>query len=288
MAGYTPSDCALFAELVTSSFDAIIIRTLDGVVTSWNGGAESLFGYSADEMVGQTMQEVFPADRLDEERDLLQRVAQGERTARQECLRLRKDGSTLHVAAVLSPMRDATGAIVGISLIARDISDRVERDELSAELSLDAQRFVAIVESSEDAIISKSLDGIVSSWNRAAERIFGYAAWEIVGKPMIRMFPADRLDEERQILARVALGERVEHFETVRLHKSGRPVDVSVTISPIRDQSGRVIGASKIARDISDMMESERHARELMRQSRVYAAIVESSDDAIISKTLEG
>lgn len=282
------SDRALFAALVASSFDAIVTRTLDGVITSWNDGAEALFGYAACEMVGQTMREVFPADRLEEEREALQRVAQGERLARQECLRLRKDGSTLHVAAVLSPIRDATGAIVGTSLIARDISDRIERDELSAELALDAQRFVSIVESSEDAIISKSLEGIVTSWNRSAERIFGYAAWEIVGTPMIRMFPSDRLDEERQILARVALGERVEHFETVRLHKSGRPVDVSVTISPIRDHSGRVIGASKIARDISDKVQAERRALELMRQSRVYAAIVETSDDAIISKTLDG
>lgn len=288
MTAYTLSDRALFAELVASSFDAIITRTLDGIVTSWNEGAEGLFGYSASEMVGQTMRAVFPPDRLNEEQDALQRVTQGERLARQECLRLRKDGSTLHVAAVLSPIRDAEGAIVGTSLIARDISDRIDRDELSAELALDAQRFVSIVESSEDAIISKSLDGIVTSWNRSAERIFGYPAWEIVGTPMIRMFPADRLDEERQILARVALGERVEHFETVRLHKSGRPVDVSVTISPIRDQSGRVIGASKIARDISDKVQAERRAHELMRQSRVYTSIVETSDDAIISKTLDG
>jgi diguanylate cyclase (GGDEF)-like protein/PAS domain S-box-containing protein len=284
----TESDCALFAQVVASSHDAIITRTLDGIVTSWNSGAECLFGYSASEMVGQTMNKVFPADRLDEEGGLLQRVAHGERLGRQECLRLRKDGSMVHVAAVLSPIHDGDGRMVGISTIARDISDRIERDELSAELALDAQRFVAIVESSEDAVISKSLDGIVTSWNRAAERIFGYAAWEIVGTPMIKMFPSDRLDEERQFLSRVALGERVEHFETVRLHKSGRPVDVSVSISPIRDQNGRVIGASKIARDISDKVQAERRALELMRESRVYAAIVESSDDAIISKTLDG
>src|SRR5688572_12577376 len=109
----------------------------------------------------------------------------------------------------------------------------------------------AIVESSDDAIVSKSLEGIVTSWNRGAERIFGWTAAEVIGKPITIIIPPERLQEEPQILARLRAGERVDHFETVRMTKDGRRIDISVTISPIRDDSGRVIGASKIARDVT-------------------------------------
>lgn len=288
MVGHVERDITLLADTVASSCDAIITRSLQGQVTSWNNAAAELFGYGAQEMIGLSLDRLLPAERIDEVQALLLRAAQGDKLPSAEGPWLRKDGSIVHVASALSPICDGQGRIVGTSIIARDVSDRFERDELSAELALDAQQFVSLVESSDDAIVSKSLDGIVTSWNRAAERIFGYTAWEIVGSSMARMLPPDRREEERQLLRRVAHGERVQHFETVRLHKSGRPIDVSVSLSPIRDLAGQVIGASKIARDISSRVENERRARELARQSRVYAAIVESSDDAIISKTLEG
>src|SRR5690349_9786950 len=108
-------------------------------------------------------------------------------------------------------------------------------------------RLAAIVSSSDDAIISKNLDGIIQSWNAGAERIFGYTADEMIGRSITVLFPADRQDEEPQILERLKRGERVDHFETVRIRKDGQPLDVSVTISPVKDPSGRVIGASKIA-----------------------------------------
>ena len=116
----------------------------------------------------------------------------------------------------------------------------------------------AVVASSDDAIISKTLDSIVRTWNAGAERIFGYTAEEMIGQPIQRMFPPDRVDEEIQIVARLRAGERVDHFETVRVRKDGTPIDVSVTISPIRDENGKIIGASKIARDITQQKQIQR------------------------------
>ena len=121
----------------------------------------------------------------------------------------------------------------------------------------------AIVESSDDAIISKTLDGIVTSWNAGAERLFGYTAQEMIGESIMTLIPPERHDEERSILERLRRGERIEHYETVRVAKSGRAVDISLTISPIRNSSGRIIGASKVARDITLW----KHAQEALRES---------------------
>src|ERR671932_1511022 len=109
----------------------------------------------------------------------------------------------------------------------------------------------AIIESADDAIISKTLEGIITSWNKGAERIFGYTAEEAVGRPVTMLIPADHPDEEPSILARLRRGERIEHYETVRVRKDGTPINISLTVSPIRDAEGRIVGASKIARDIT-------------------------------------
>lgn len=137
----------------------------------------------------------------------------------------------------------------------------------------------AIVDSSDDAIVSKDFDGHITSWNRSAEKMFGYSAQEALGRPITLIVPAERLHEEEHILSRVRSGERIEHFETQRRHRDGRLVDVSITISPIRDEQGRVIGASKVARNIGD----QKRTSELRG---LLSAIVNSSDDAIISKDL--
>jgi PAS domain S-box-containing protein len=118
-------------------------------------------------------------------------------------------------------------------------------------------RLAAIVESSDDAIIGKTLEGVVTSWNEGAHRLFGYSATEMVGQPVSRLVPGDRLGEEAPILAKLAKGERVDHFDTVRLHKSGKEIHVSVTISPVRDTSGNLVGASKIVRDITERRRAE-------------------------------
>ena len=135
----------------------------------------------------------------------------------------------------------------------------------------DGARLAAIVESSDDAIISKDLNGIITSWNRGAERLFGYTEQEMVGQPVTMLIPPERLDEEPSILARIRRGERVEHYETMRCRKDGTAVDVSLAISPILDTHGRVVGASKIARDITERKEAERKLRESEERFRTMA-----------------
>jgi PAS domain S-box-containing protein len=139
-------------------------------------------------------------------------------------------------------------------------------------------RLAAIVETSDDAIISKSLDGIIKSWNAAAQRIFGWSADEVIGKPITVIIPTDRLQEEPRILERLRAGERVDHFDTVRVTKDGRQINVSVTISPIRDSSGHIVGASKIARDTTIVKEYERVRNELLERERAARIEAERSN----------
>lgn len=144
---------------------------------------------------------------------------------------------------------------------------QLEADIEAAQAGHIAAAFLAaIVESSDDAIVSKSLSGVITTWNKGAERLFGYAANEAIGKPITIVIPPDRLDEEPAILARIQAGERVDHFETIRRRKDGSLIDISLTISPIRDGNGTIIGASKIARDISERKRAAEHQELLLRE----------------------
>ena len=150
---------------------------------------------------------------------------------------------------------------------AQDRLEQLEAGVAAAQPGHDAAAFLAaIVESSDDAIISKSLQGIITTWNKSAERVFGYTADEAVGRPITMLIPEDRLGEEPAILARIRSGERVDHFETVRRRKDGSFIDISLTISPIRDGNGKIIGASKIARDISERKRAAQHQDLLLRE----------------------
>ena len=164
--------------------------------------------------------------------------------------------------------------------IARQVGSSVER----TRAAVNANRLAAIVEFSDDAIISKDLSGTIMSWNTGAERIFGYRAEEVIGKPITILMPADRINEEPRILARIRNGENVDHYETVRRHKNGRLIDISLTVSPIRDGSGRVVGASKISRDISERKRAEAKLKESQHQleellSAIPAAIYTTDAD---------
>ena len=163
----------------------------------------------------------------------------------------RPDGSKITVIVNILPLKNDQGEILGAINCFVDITERKQAEETRSRLA-------AIVESSDDAIVSKSIDGTVASWNRGAERLFGYAAEEAIGRNITLIIPPDRLAEEATILERLRRGERVEHFETVRMRKDGTLRDVSLTISPLKDSSGRVIGASKVARDITEKKAAER------------------------------
>ncbi|PYK63044.1 MAG: hypothetical protein DME21_04310 [Verrucomicrobia bacterium] len=392
------------AAIVESSDDAIISKNLDGIITTWNRGAERISGYTAAEVVGQPISIVIPPDRLSEESEILERLKRGERTEHFETVRRRKDGTLVDVSLTVSPVKDSHGQIIGASKIARDITERKRSEDrlrqseerfrvtlasigdavivtdsrahvtfmnpvaerltgytlreaqglplsnsfkiinestrqavelpvnrvlqegvvvglandtvliskdgaerpildsaapirkASGELigvvlvcrdvtqhraaELTARRLAAIVESSADAIISKNLDGIITTWNQGAERIFGYTAAEVVGQPISIVIPPDRLSEEPEILERLKRGERTEHFETVRKRKDGTLVDISLTISPVKDSHGQIIGASKIVRDITERKQAE----EALRRSEAHkTAILQTALDAILA-----
>jgi len=233
------------AAVVDSSNDAIVTKTLDGVIRSWNQAAERLFGYTAAEAIGHPIFLIVPEDRVAEEEDVLARLRRGEGIDHFETVRRTKDGRRIPISLTISPVRDDQGNIIGASKIAHDISVRVQRDELRARLA-------AIVQSSDDAIVSKTLDGVITSWNEGAERLFGYTAAEAIGQSIFLIIPEDRTAEEEDVLARLRRGERIDHFETIRQTKDGRRIPISLTVSPVRDDRGNIIGASKVARDISE------------------------------------
>ncbi|HEX6895144.1 MAG TPA: PAS domain S-box protein [Bryobacteraceae bacterium] len=272
----------LLGAIVASSEDAIISKDLKGTIMTWNKSAERLFGYKAEEVLGKPVTILIPPERLSEETDLLSQIARGESIDHFETIRRRKDGSLLNVSLSISPLRDAHGRIIGASKIARDITE-VKRAERSALL------LAAIVDSSDDAIVSKDLNGMIMTWNKGAERLFGYTADEAVGRPITIVIPPDRLDEEPEILSRIRRGDRMEHFETIRRHKDGSLLDISLTISPVKDGHGNIIGASKIARDISDRKRAEKAIEDLnerlkadlaamTRLQQLSAKLIESRD----------
>jgi PAS domain S-box-containing protein len=251
------------AAIVDSSDDAIVSKNLDGVITSWNAAAERLFGYTAAEAIGRPVTMLIPEAQHDEEPTILERIRSGGRVDHYETTRQRKDGTLIRVSLTVSPVRDANGRVVGASKIARDITERQRSEETRARLA-------AIVESSDDAIISHDFKGFVTSWNRGAERLFGYSEEEMIRHPLHVLIPAHRREDELALLQRILAGERVEQRETLRQRKDGSSIEVSVTMSPLRDPHGRVIGVSTIARDITARKAAEREL-ELAHQ-RVLAA----------------
>lgn len=230
--------------LVGSSEDAIISKDLNGVIQTWNPAAERVFGYPESEAVGKSIRIIIPRERWGEEDEVLRRVCAGERIEHFETIRRRKDGSLVSISLTISPIRNASSEIIGASKIARDVS-------LQLALEMEKNRLGAIVDSSDDAIVSKDLHGIIQTWNRAAERMFGFSAEEAIGGSITLIIPDDRLHEEGEVLSRVSRGLRVDHFETLRRRKDGTLIPISLTVSPVRDHAGQIVGASKTARDLS-------------------------------------
>lgn len=241
---------ARLAAIVDSSDDAIIAKNLNGVITNWNIAAERMFGYTADEIIGRSILTIIPPELQHEEPTILGQIRAGNRVAHLETQRLHKSGKIIEVSLTSSPIRDHEGRVIGASKIVRDITTRRQSDDARLRLA-------AIVESSDDAIISKNLDSVITSWNAAAERMFGYRPEEIIGQSVMRLMPRELYTEEPEIIRKLRNGQRIQHFETMRLRKNGEIFNVSLTVSPVRDDTGRVIGASKIVRDISDRKATE-------------------------------
>ena len=235
------------SDFLENALEGLLKVSPDGTLFWVNRAGLKLLGRSDAECIGRSMED-FHLDPEDG-RESLRRLASGETLRNHAAALLRADGSVRHVRITANAQWDA-GRLIHSRWYIRD--DTHERLAESARAHL-----AAIVESSDDAIVSKTLEGIVRSWNRAAERLFGYTAEEAVGQPITLIIPAERVQEERTILEKLRRGERIEHFETVRIAKSGRRIDVALTISPIRNAAGVIVGASKIARDISERKASE-------------------------------
>jgi PAS domain S-box-containing protein len=284
----TPSDDLARRHLdriIESSDDAILSKDLHGIIQLWNPAAERLFGYAAAEAIGQPTLLIVPDDRRAEEEAILSRILAGESVRQFETVRQRKDGRRLPISLTVSPLYDDEGGIIGASAIVRDLRDRREAD-------LIAQRLAAVVESSDDAIVSKDLNGTIMSWNRSAERMFGYTADEAVGRSIRMIIPADLQAEEDMVLERIRAGQSVSHYETRRQRKDGSTVLISLTVSPIVDRSGVVIGASKIARDVTERARLQAVAAEqtiiAQKLSRVGTLVAASLDQGtVVQKVIE-
>ena len=265
---FDQSDAHIYlASIVTSSDDAIISKDLNGNITSWNISAERIFGFTTEEAVGKHISIIIPPDYLKDEDFILGRIRAGLRVEHFEAVRRHKNGRRIDLSVTISPIKDASGKIIGASKVARDVTDMKAGERAQAYLG-------AIVDSSDDAVIGKDLSGCVTSWNVSAARIFGYTAEEMIGRSITTLIPTELLAEEEKILTALKNGQRLEHVETVRRHKSGRSVYVSITVSPIRDGNGRIIGASKVARDISDRIKIEEALRELSRKKDDFISTI--------------
>jgi PAS domain S-box-containing protein len=241
-------------ELVMSSTPFMMVRCNRDLQYRFASPAYAeMVGGNASSFVGRSVGEVIGERNLAMLRPDIERVLRGERVEWQRELHFEGAGERI-LRGVYLPERDAHGHVAGWIASLLDVTDRERADE-------SARKLASIVESSDDAIVSKSLDGIVTSWNAGAKRVFGYSADEMVGRSITTIIPDDRQDEELQILSRLRRGERVDHFETVRCHKDGHLINVSLTISPVRNAEGKIIGASKIARDITERMKAEADLR---------------------------
>lgn len=266
--------------------DAVITTDAAGHITSLNPVAEALTGWTSAEAAGKPLDTVF---RIVNEATR-ETVANPAKKALSEgvvvglanhTVLIARDGTELPIDDSAAPIRSSEGKILGCVLVFRDITERRRLEAEAASRFRAARLLAAIVESSDDAIISKSLDGIIQTWNAGAERLFGFTAEQAVGRHISLIIPADRLAEEDRIIATLKAGQRIDHFDTVRMRKDGQTVAVSLTISPIKDETGQVIGASKIARDIT-----ERKRAEADRQN--FVALIQNSTDFIGMCDLQG
>jgi PAS domain S-box-containing protein len=252
--------------------DAVITTDTEGRITYMNAVAESLTGWTQSDAVGQSLDTVF---RIVNEGTRVPVPNPAARALRQgvvvgladQTLLLQKDGRECPIDDSVAPIRDEHGEVAGCVLIFRDVTAQRHLEQDKASQLLTARLLASIIESSDDAIISKSLDGIIQSWNAGAEHLFGYTAAQAVGRHISLVIPPDRIAEEDHIIASLKAGQRIEHFDTERLRSDGRRILVSLTISPIKDDAGNVVGASKIVRDVTRQRQAEQRERLLLAEA---------------------
>src|SRR5215472_7696168 len=274
------------ASLLTLSYEPMLVWELDGPIEFWNTGAERLYGFTPEEAMGCSSHALLQTRFPIEFTELITQL-QTKRCWSGELRHICKDSREVIVESRQQLLSD--GTVIEVN---RDVTER-RQTEAALRESEQRQRWLAsIIASSDDAIVSKNLNGIITSWNRGAERVYGYAAEEAIGQPITIVIPQDRQEEEREISARIKCGEHIDNFETVRRCKHGRLVAVSLTVSPIKDAEGKIVGASKIARDVTERKRSQEQiaalAREAEHRSKNLLANVQAAVNLSQSDTPEG
>ncbi len=252
----------LLQTTLTSIGDAVISTDDQGRVVFANPVAQALLRWPAQELAGKPLDDVFQIINEFTRSRVVSPVARVLREGiivglANHTLLIARDGTEVPIDDSAAPILE-DGRIIGVVLVFRDISERRRAQQDNAWLA-------SLVESSEDAIIGKSPEGVIQSWNAAAERLYGYTAAEVIGHPMAELLPPERRHEESGILERIRHGGRIVHFETVRTRKDGTPVDLSLTISPIRDKTGQLVGISHVARDITEQKRSAEQLRQTQK-----------------------
>jgi PAS domain S-box-containing protein len=279
----TVAETLLSPSILEAIPDAVAAVNQQGVIIQVNSQTEALFAYTRDELIGQKIEMLVPDRQRPQHHLHREHFHQQPKIRRMgsglDLCGRRRDGSEFLVEISLSPVATDNGTMV-LSVI-RDISDRKRIEEelrrvneeldqrKSLELRDSQNRLALIVESSQDAIIGKSLDGIVTHWNKGAEHMYGYTAQEMIGRPISVLCPQDRADEIPAILQKICNGQQVEYFESVRVTKDGRNLNVSISVSPILDVEGKVVGASTIARNIT----AQKKIEDQLRQSQKMEAV---------------
>ncbi len=270
-------------EFLAAIPDAIVAVDKNGTIVQINPQTEELFRYTREELLGQKIEVLVPERYRPDHHQYRDQFATEPKTRRMgaglDLYGRRRDGSEFPVEISLSPVSTSHGILV-LSAI-RDISDRkrIEEDLRRAHEELNRRttqeigeyrgRLASIIDSSEDSIIAKDLEGTILTWNLGAEKLYGYTAEEAVGKSIRMLAPKDHVDEIPRILERVRRGESIEHYESIRVTKDGRQVDVSIRISPIRDAVGNPVGASAISRDITAQKQAEEHIRQAQKMDAI-------------------
>ena len=276
---------AYFQQVLDLLPAAVYITNASGLITYYNEAAIALWGHHPQLGVSEwcgSWKLYWPDGRpLPHDQCPMALALREKRPIRgMEAVAERPDGIRVPFIPYPTPLYDPSGELIGAVNMLVDITDR-KRAEHSA------QQLAAVVEFSDDAILTKDLDGVITSWNRGAERLFGYEAGEAVGRPITTiLIPLDRLDEEREILGRIRRGEHVEHYETVRRCKDGSLLDISLSVSPLKDAQGKIVGASKIARDITELRRAQERQKLLINEIQHRIKNTLATVQAIATQTL--
>jgi PAS domain S-box-containing protein len=274
---------AYFEQVLDLLPAAVYITNASGLITYYNEAAAALWGHhpqlGMSEWCGPWKLYWPDGSPLPHDQCPMALALREKRPVRgREAVAERPDGTMVPFIPYPTPLYDPSGELIGAVNMLVDITDR-KRAEQSA------QRLAAVVEFSDDAILTKDLDGVITSWNRGAERLFGYKAREMIGRPITTLIPHDRHDEEREIIARIRRGEHV-HYEAVRQCKDGSLLDISLTVSPLKDAQGKIIGASKIARDITERRRAHERQKLLINEIQHRIKNTLATVQAIATQTL--